>query len=116
MTMTLDEIKSALCKGKFSSLTIRWNDDAASNYTNVRTTLANDENYYADDSFIGGAAEKELCAELNSVWTAQYYPRTPVGFWVLHASTFERLHTALTEIARTGPTANPFSDALPDRS
>lgn len=91
----LDEIKAALCKGEFSSFSITWNDYTAPNYWSVSDGFehdaGSDSQYFSDDSFVGGAEEKKRCADTNSVWTAHWYPDTPVGFCLLHASTFERL-------------------------
>ncbi len=93
--MTLGEIKAALCTGQYSSFNLHWNADSATNYETVATMFDGREDYYAEDRFVGGAAEKALCAETNSIWTAHWYPKTPVGFHVLHASTYEKLHAAL---------------------
>jgi len=104
--MTMDEVKAALCKGEHSSLTISWNDDNGPNYTTVREVLDRDAaqdddyRYYREDSFVGGVNDMAVCAETNSVWTAHYYPQTPVGFCVLHASTFEKLFDGLVALAQ----------------
>ena len=36
-------------------------------------------------------AEIQKAIELNSVWKIQWYPRTPIGFCVRCAATFERV-------------------------
>jgi hypothetical protein len=94
--MTLDEIKNLLCAGEFSSLTISWNEEA-SNYTTVGDTLKHLP-YYDIRNFVS-PEEYQKCIDTNSIWTAHYYPKTPVGFNVIHASTFEALHAALVERA-----------------
>lgn len=101
----LDDIKAKLCVGEFSSLSIAWNDYTAPNYWTVADGFehdaGSDSQYFSEDSFVGGAEEKAKCAEANSVWTAHWYPETPVGFDLLHASTFERLMEGLREEAST---------------
>ncbi len=100
--MNMDALKDKLCKGEFSHLIISWNDNSGCNYTTVAKTFDDDPSggsaYYADSDFVGGAEEKAKCAELNSVWTAHWYPQTPVGFCLLHASTFEKLVQGMMEV------------------
>lgn len=96
--MTLDEIKKALCKGEHSSFNLHWNDDSATNYETVAVMLAGRSDYYDEMDFVGGAEEKARCCALNSIWTAHWYPQTPVGFHVMHAATYDKLHAALEAI------------------
>lgn len=100
--MTLDEIRKCLCKGEHSSFNLHWNDDSATNYETVAVMLEGRSNYYHSDDFVGGVDEKARCAETNSIWTAHWYPETPVGFRVLHASTYEKLHQALEALCEGG--------------
>jgi hypothetical protein len=99
----LDEIKAKLCVGEFSHLHLTWNDYSAPNYMSVADGFEHDagsgpeSQYFPEGSFVGGAEEKKRCAETNSVWTAHWYPETPVGFCVLHAATFETLLKGLRE-------------------
>jgi hypothetical protein len=103
--MTLEEIKNCLCVGTFSNLKISWNEEA-SNYLNAEQTLNYDAKkeeayrYYSKKFFVS-PEEYQKCITTNSIWTAQWYPNSPVGFNLLHASTYEALHAALTERARS---------------
>lgn len=81
----LDALKSALLKGDFSSMTISCND-----HLNGYATAAQEipgSGWYDDDSFVS-SEEKQRCIETNTIWTLQWYPETPVGFFKLHASSF----------------------------
>lgn len=57
--------------------------------------------YYADDSW-AAPGEKQAAIDTNELWTAQWYPDTPVGFIVVHASTLERLVARIREIEAEG--------------
>jgi len=97
--MNLDELKTALCKGEYSHLSIQWNDDIGANYSTAAEIIAeNAHDYYDDESFIS-PEEKQKCIETNSIWTAHWYPDTPIGSYHLHASTFEALLKALEQEA-----------------
>ena len=82
-----------LLNGEFSSLTIGFNDDHASNHATAQRW--HDEwGFYGggrDDDRITWPSEEERLKAIreNSVWTIQWYPETPVGFCCVGASTFE---------------------------
>lgn len=100
--MTLDQIKDALCVGEFSSFSITFNDGSGANYMSVEEWLFVDQShFYCDDDFVGGKSERQRCIETNSLWTAQWYPNTPVGFCLLHAASFETLLKGLTTAAES---------------
>lgn len=50
--------------------------------------------YFADDAWVS-AEQKAKAIETNSIWTAHWYPDTPVGFHVLHAADLDVLLEAL---------------------
>lgn len=83
----------ALLNGKYSSLTIGFNENHACNYTDAQGW--HDEwGFYgggADNDIICWASEEERLKAIreNSVWSIQWYPETPVGFCCVGASTFE---------------------------
>jgi hypothetical protein len=85
--MNLDQIKDLLLKGEFSSLSITCNNQNSS-YETVAKALEN-ENWFSDEDFVPG--EKEKCVATNTIWTLQYYPSTPVGFCLIHASTWQAI-------------------------
>jgi hypothetical protein len=99
MTRDLASLVSRLCKGEFSSFLLRYNDHAAS-YQTVAYALADRPDWYHDDDFVPG--EREKCIATNTMWSAQWYPKTPVGFCILYASTLEALYAALEEVASEG--------------
>jgi hypothetical protein len=80
-----------LMKGQFSSLTIDFNDDHASNYEKAETWPR-----YEDTDWVSDGERDKALAE-NSVWTIQWYPNTPVGFNLLRASSLTALIDALPE-------------------
>jgi hypothetical protein len=90
----IDALKNILCKGEFSSLTFSYNDHAC-NYVSVKKWF---EEYEPDEleDFIS-EDEMKKAIETNSVWSAQWYPNTPVGFCVARASTFDALIKYLTK-------------------
>lgn len=82
----------SLLNGKFSSLTIGFNDDHACNYEDAESWHDNSGFYRGDrEDRIDWASEDERMKAIreNSVWTIQWYPETPVGFCCVGASTFE---------------------------
>lgn len=89
------ELLKQLLEGEYSSLTIGYNDEHACNYTDAQGWHDKWGMYGADpqddQDRIDWASEEERQAALreNSVWTIQWYPRTPVGFYCVAASTFE---------------------------
>lgn len=81
----IEEKLKSLLKGEFSSLSIEYNDHASC-YVTAREADEHGELEYgtwvSDD-------EKAKALESNSVWRLQYYPDTPVGSYVILASTLE---------------------------
>ena len=79
-----------LLKGKCSSLTIGFNDHHASNYVDA-AGWRDEYGKYGKDDMVEWASdeEREKAIRENSVWTIQWYPETPVGFYCVGASTFE---------------------------
>jgi hypothetical protein len=83
-----------LLNGKYSSLTVGFNDVHAPNY---KTAQEYRDEYFAyghpdeKNPLIEWASEEERMKALreNSVWTIQWYPKTPIGFHCVGASTFE---------------------------
>ena len=64
-------------------------------YTTAAKEIENNPDYYDDESFPDG--ERERCIATDELWTLHWYPRTPVGFNVIHASTLEALMAAVAE-------------------
>lgn len=77
-------------KGEFSSLTISFNDEHASNYGNAQGYHDEFGGYKGDSEdrieWASDAERRKAIAE-NSVWTIQWYPETQVGFHCVGAST-----------------------------
>lgn len=86
------QLLTKLLNGKYSSLTIGFNDDHASNYVTAEGWRDEYGLYTGDETdIIDWASEEERikAIEQNSVWTIQWYPETPVGFCCVGASTFQ---------------------------
>jgi hypothetical protein len=82
----------SLLNGKFSSLSIGFNDHHAANYVTAEGWRDEFGFYRGDDKdSIQWASDDERVKAIanNSVWTIQWYPQTPVGFCCVGASTFE---------------------------
>jgi len=65
-------------------------NEYAGNYDTVTEQLDNDCDYYSNDSW-ATPEEKQKAIDTNELWTLHWYPHSPVGFCLLHASTFEAL-------------------------
>lgn len=52
-----------------------------------------------DPDFVVGNA-KARCVESDEIWTLQWYPRTPVGFNLVAAPTFEEVLYSALEIEK----------------
>lgn len=93
--MSEDELQAALrslLKGQHSSLTIGFNDDHACNYVTAEGWRDEYGFYGGDEKDIidwASDEEREKAIRENSVWTVQWYPDTPVGFFCVGASTLK---------------------------
>lgn len=83
----------SLISGEFSSLTLSFNDMNGPNYESVRKTL--EGGFETDLVDFVSEVEASRAAEMNSHWRLQWYPRTPVGFNNLDASSLEAIADAL---------------------
>ncbi len=83
-----------LLEGEFSSLSITFNDDHAPNYASAER-YHDEWGQYADAKEWVSPEERDTALATNSVWTAQWYPQTPVGFCILRASSLTALCAAL---------------------
>lgn len=95
----------ALLQGEFSSLTIGFNDDHACNYVTAQGYRDKFGRYSGDDEDIidwVSPEEREKALRENSVWTIQWYPATPVGFYCVGASTFEAACEYALETLKSG--------------
>lgn len=80
---------------------IRWPRHAAelilthnshlSNYMTVAEEVDSEMGLRYDDEDWVAPDEKAKAIATNELWTLQWYPDTPVGFCVVHASTFQAL-------------------------
>lgn len=86
----IEALLRSLLQGKFSSLTIGFNDDHACNY---QTAAEWDEYEAGADSRLEWVSEieRERARSENSVWSIQWYPDTPIGFHALAASSLSAL-------------------------
>lgn len=93
--MNKDEIAGLLelLPAHKASLTLTHNNHL-DYYRTVEQEFENDT-YYDEESFPEG--EREKCIAANELWTLHWYPHTPVGFSVIHASTLEAVFRALID-------------------
>jgi predicted protein tyrosine phosphatase len=107
--MTAEQIEASLrslLHGKFSSLTIGFNENHAANYVTAKGWRDEYGFYAADDKdVINWASEEERQKAIsdNSVWTLQWYPETPVGFHCIGASSLSALIAAAALNRPQGP-------------
>lgn len=90
MTAPSDLIRQL--KGKYSSLTIGFNEKHAANHVDAQGWHDEYGFYQGNkDDRITWVSEDERnkAIDNNTVWTIQRYPETPVGFSCVGASTFE---------------------------
>jgi len=83
-----------LLKGEYSQLILTFND-FASNYVTAKQW---DEEL--SDAFHGdwvSEDEKQKALATNSVWTLQWYPDTPVGFFAIHASSLAAIFAHIAD-------------------
>lgn len=73
-----------------------FHNDHLANYQSAEEAIASDH-WYHDDDWVS-PEEKANAIATNQIWTAQWYPETPVGFCSLHASTLEALNVGLLAI------------------
>jgi len=97
MMEDLEKTLVGLLKGEFSSLTISFNEESACNYKTVEKYLKNPHNDLSCVENWVSENEMTLAIKNNSMWTAHWYPDTPNGFYVLHASTLEALIQVLKD-------------------
>lgn len=76
-----------------ASMTLTHNDHKNS-YQTVEEWLADQRMGEQWFSWVSPEEQTKALAT-NSVWTLQWYPDTPVGFYALAASTFEALMEAM---------------------
>src|SRR5688572_21450722 len=83
----------ALLPGKFSSLTLGYNESSAVNYMSVKEWQ--EEGPSDDLTDWVSNDEKAKAAATNSMWTLHWYPDTPVGSYCVGASGLLPLLAAL---------------------
>ena len=79
---------------KCNSLSVTRDDDHACNYMTAAEWIDNSAKDFLHDD----PEEVERMKDTNTIWRLQVYPNTPVGFWVIHASTLDAaLDAAMAE-------------------
>lgn len=89
----MEEIENqlrSLLKGEFSSLHIGFNDEHACNYCTAQRYADEYGDYEMNYMWID-EEDRALALATNSVWSAQWYPDTPVGFCRKYASSLPKL-------------------------
>ena len=83
----------SLLKGEFTSLSIEFNRHKA-HYDTAAVAIR--DGTYRNAEWVS-IAEKQNAIEKDSVWTLQWYPDTPIGFYELAASSLDAVIRAALE-------------------
>jgi hypothetical protein len=94
--MNLDDLAKKLCVGEHSSLSLEFNSHKSSYQTLAQAVEDNFNEWYGDEDFVS-PEEKQRAIDTNTLWSLQWYPRSPVGFCLLHASSLDALLKAAAE-------------------
>lgn len=86
--MKLEELANKLLEGEFSSMHVMC-DEHKSSYQTAKEAIDGRE-YFSPEDFVS-PEEMQRAIEDNSIWSLQWYPHTPVGFCVMHASSFQAI-------------------------
>ena len=89
----LEQKLRSLLKGEFSSLSIEFNRHKANYETAALAILTGT---YQPADWVS-EAEKQKAIDTDSVWTLQWYPDTPVGFYAVAASSLKAIVCAALE-------------------
>lgn len=84
----------SLLNGEHTSVSLSFNEINGPNYQTAKDFLKDNPE---DDTDWVSAEERAKAIEENSIWRLQWYPDTPVGFYVVHASSLLALVGALKE-------------------
>ena len=71
-------------------------NDFATYHETAAQAISNDQQYFGDEDWVN-SEQKTKAIETNEIWTAQWYPRTSVGFYVSHAADLDVLLKHLEE-------------------
>lgn len=88
----IEALLRSLLKGEHSSIHIGFNDEISMNYTTVAEAVSTYPDHY--DGWVS-PEERQKAIETNCIWTLQCYPNSPVGFFVLRASSLSALLAAI---------------------
>lgn len=90
----LENLLRALMHGKYSSLSLTYND-CCGNYQTVGEYVEEDESKEEGYEFISWVSpeERAKAIEENSMWVLQWYSQNPVGFYTIAAATLRTLIT-----------------------
>ena len=84
-----------------AGFTLHHNDHYANYWTAEEAITDGQGGWYSDDDNWVSLEEKAKACATNEIWTAQWYPETPIGFCLLHASTLEALNKGLSVVDST---------------
>jgi len=66
-------------------------------YGTVADSVAMQEHGYADDAWVS-LEQRQKAIDTNECWSLQWYPQTPVGFYILSAADLDALLSAASEM------------------
>lgn len=85
----LEELLLSLLRGEHSNLSIQLNDENAPNYQTVEHWLANCPFKWRTDWISEESKARGIAT--NRMWTAHWYPDTPIGSYRIAAATLTEL-------------------------
>lgn len=65
-------------------------NDHLSYYATVEQAIKNDDHGYNEDCWVS-PEQRQKAIETNECWSLQWYPETPVGFYILSAADLDVL-------------------------
>ena len=86
----LEEMLLSLLEGEHSSLHLTFNEENGPDYQSVEDLVTHPRSNASEIQWISAEEKIKACKE-NKIWTLRWYPRTPIGFSTLSASSLSAL-------------------------
>jgi hypothetical protein len=83
------ELFDVILTGEYSTAHLRYNDQLC-NYASLQEAVDQQDDVIERDDWVSDEEYSQALAS-NTVWTLQWYPRTPIGFCTRHASSLKAL-------------------------
>lgn len=109
----LETMLLSLLDGEHTAIYLTFNDVHSINHASAKEWVEKWDGYDEPDDWLSESERDKAIAE-NSVWTLQWYPRTPIGFHTVRASSLKTLIEAVAgsalSAARHPPAAGSCSE------